>query len=460
MGTQEQEGENVISQKIKLIRGFLRMNQTQFGEAIGVSRMAVGLWESKARKTGTNTKILPSSENYEKIAALVGIESFLIRTPDIGPEYLFHVLTELKRPGSDCPLTDKELMDDFQWWLDSGLREGKGDISGMFKDMIKDEGKKAERVPEPSMEAEEIRKKLANSDLTNKEQLELIKKLSKINYETEKFHHMSNYNHSRKGLTGNKEDTFYFGDEKTAALKPTGGPYRITSSRVSGPLSDRAKAWLNQLDFEKQDGEPDSVPEDYHNLIKKKIDSITDKAKELNKNRGSKGSRLETKSNGFWVAVQYFVDKQEIPDCHFFKTMFYDDYEHKYDLWVKKARLMVRFCTLHKRNEIDLLKAEIEKLVGSLFILEKIIGLPQRKEIWVYDRESDKAGKFTSNHHPSWLESLQKTTGINIAYVRDADLTAKLVVECATSVSGKENQNESNRKIREAHAKVWGQASL
>ena len=447
MGKEEQEGENLISQKIRLIRGFLRMNQTQFADAIGVSRMAVGLWESKARKrrkdktTGkvhVGAKILPSQENYKKIAELVGIEGFVISTPEIGPEYLYRLLTETKRPGSDSPFTDEELIEDLREYADAGLLKQK-DEEEVKKEVLKmvDDNSKTTIA----LNADEIRKRLADPHLESSEQLKLLKMLRKlVDYE-----HISNYNHSKKGLTGNREDSFYYGDKKTSA----GGA-------IGGPLSAKAKKELEDLNVPVAD----SVPPDYMNRVKKQIDDITVKAKEINKPSGSKGSPLETKSNGFWIAVQYFVDKAEVSDCHFFKTMYYDDYEHNYDLWVKKVKLLVRFCTLHNRNEIDLLKAEIERLVGSLFILEKIIGVPQRKEIWVYDRESDKAGKFIDSRHPKWLESLQKSTGINIAYVRDAELIARLIADLSTPKLGRESKNDMNKRIREAKAKVWGQASL
>ena len=87
------------------------MNQTEIGETIGVSRMAVALWESSAHKDKEKkkTKILPSRENYKKIADLVNLHPFIISCPDLGSEYLYHHLTNEKRPNSDCPLRIKNL---------------------------------------------------------------------------------------------------------------------------------------------------------------------------------------------------------------------------------------------------------------------------------------------------------------------------------------------------------------
>jgi|MDTB01.2.fsa_nt_gb transcriptional regulator with XRE-family HTH domain len=436
MGNQEQETEHLTSQKIKLIRGFLRMNQTQFATAIGVSRMAVGLWESKATKQN-GTKILPSEENFERIAALVNIDPFVIRTPDTGTEYLYNHLKNQSRPGVDCPLTDEELLKDIQEFKEAGLFKNltvtaETIFPGDSRYIVKEDKNQEQDKSDKTVKANQVLVEniLNDPDLTDEDKRNIIEHFDNVKLEEKKYQSLLNYNHSRKGVSDIKSDSWYFGDKKVppGPIKIGGPPAR--SARKKGLLANATvkpvvKKWIEKFRKEWKD----EVPPDYMNFVQKEIDQINELSNRAN--RGAVDGSIETKSGGFWVAVQYFVQKKKIENCHLFGKYFYDDYEHPYDLWLKKEKYLVKFCTLHKLNEIDLLKAEIERLVGSLSILESLIGSKQKKQIWVYDKESDEAGKFLDKKIPQWLTSLQKATGVDVVYVRDPELCAKLIIDMA-----------------------------
>ena len=67
------EQEKSLQKKIKIIRLKLKLSQEDFAKKLGVSRIAVSMWESNVKKEGKS--ILPSQKNMIKMANLVEVSS-------------------------------------------------------------------------------------------------------------------------------------------------------------------------------------------------------------------------------------------------------------------------------------------------------------------------------------------------------------------------------------------------
>ena len=94
------------------------------------------------------------------------------------------------------------------------------------------------------------------------------------------------------------------------SLQSSPNPFPGQGQQPGKTWGDNTK-WLDRVDM---------AQSLYQDLVKKQIDSISEEAKK--KVEDPVSVELDPKSNGFWVAVQYFVEKNNIYDWQFFKKYF------------------------------------------------------------------------------------------------------------------------------------------
>ena len=99
---------------------------------------------------------------------------------------------------------------------------------------------------------------------------------------------------------------------------------------------------------------------------------------------------MEKQSNGFWPTVEHLMgyEKLSYGQC-FNRTIFVGAYNKRQDFWVEDNNVVAKYCTLHSRNEMNLLRAEVERIVGELLLVEKmVISLTGNVSLYMTERQS------------------------------------------------------------------------
>ncbi len=373
--------EKVFPEKIKIARKLLDLTQGELADKLKCSRVTVSMWESNV------TKILPTRTNLEKLADLLDVPLELLDDEDINAEALWTICKDKeidKKLEADANFMTKYCNGEFDHPLPKNY--------SVDVQVLRDK------------KTGEVIKGAKHFDLRINDEIKIID-FGKQPFPIDAF---------RKWREQRNKSKRYQKLRDAMQLYKDGSVKRFTELLDKSELlhDKRIKHGRHIKSHEKISS--NSGLEALLPLVDRKIIGDEDSYSRVAIERAN-----AAKSYNFWPGVGMLCEEQ-VPQFQerYGGAFVWDQYSMEFDFCCERTGCVARYATLHKHNEIDLMKAEIERMCGQLLVMEKMYGKKLNKYILIYDRESrhEPLSKFQEFGPPKWMAQLTQSCKISVLF--------------------------------------------
>lgn len=384
--------EKVLPDKIKTARLKLDVTQFELAQKLGCSRIAVSMWESNV--VGEKRKVLPTKNNLEKLADLLDVPFALLDDEDIDAEALHNILNDKE--------IDKETDGSFLTKYHNGVFDHALPKNYDVEFAVRRDKKTGKVIKGAKAIKLDIRENLKIGE----------------GGEAAGIFPMGSFNEwrTKRGKSKRyKQISDVMDLYKSGIVKRVG---EVLERQENERGIRGVKEWIQDKrikhgrgikQFEKRSGLEALLP-----LVERKIIENEDSYSRVVVER-AKAAR----SYNFWPGVGMLCE-EEVPQFQerYGGAFAWENYSMEFDFCCERTKCVARYATLHKHNEIDLMKVEIERMCGQLLVMEKMYGKRLNKYILIYDRESrhENSSKFSQFGPPKWMQQLTQSCKISVLF--------------------------------------------